>query len=444
MQFFEFHFNKQDKGQNLFESFVFDPENENQEVMGNLIVAGEINNATQESEGLLNDLAKLIKENHYSACDIASKISFKKSLVKANSYLKNLAKDGKVNWLGNFNFFAMNASQDLINFVKVGNIKILLIREKEIYDIGENLEYQSNDGVGSYFLNVAIGKLGPDDRLIVATSKIYDLLNEKNILKKIVALSDWSQKNLSQIFKQNKKEIANVQGMILMTTSKEKEAKKPIFNFALPKITIPKITTPFMEMPNFNFSGKSIAIFSVITLVLTGAGFAIFKFGFSGQNQTASVQTVQTESNQEGEPIGQTDATVLPEPKIPAFFNMGDLNFSPAKISIVSDAIYLFNASNEFYKLNTKDLKAVKNSSQYPLEILTPAESSIFFFSPTSTIAEYDTLKDVLGYQQIKLEETVKINDIFYYNNKLYFLDSQSGVIYKKSKDKIEEALKVD
>jgi hypothetical protein len=102
----------------------------------------------------------------------------------------------------------------------------------------------------------------------------------------------------------------------------------------------------------------------------------------------------------------------------------------------------MFNNTTEYYKLNTKDLKVVKDVSQYPLEMLTLADKSIFFFSPTSTIAEYDLTKDVLGYQQMKLSEGLQINDLVFYNDKLYFLDSASGTILKKSKDKMEESLK--
>jgi len=444
MKVFEFHFNSQQKGQNVFDSFIFDPEDNSQEPLGSIIIAGQIDNALPQSYDLLKNLAEIIKEEHYKSSNVSPKIAFKKSLVKANSFLKNLVKEGNVNWLGNFNFAAININQDLISFVKVGNIKILLIRDNETYDISDNLEYQGSDGIGSYFLNVALGKLSPDDRLIIANSELYDSISDNELLKDIINENDWSQKKLSELFKNSKDDLKETKGMALLITMQLKDAKRPNFSFSFPKITIPKIKKPNMDLPNFNFTSKKIAIFAFFTLIIAGGIFLAFKFGLNKEKtQTATVSQEQTTQNQGSQTqVAQTDAPVLPEPKIPAFFNMGDLNYSPTKIAAANSAIYLFNNTTEFYRINTKDLKSVKDTSEQNLEMLALGENSIFFFSPTSTISEYDMSKDVLGYQQIKLSENIKISDLIYYNNKLYFLDSENGIIYKKSKDKIEESLK--
>jgi hypothetical protein len=441
MKVFEFHFNDQQKSKNVFDSFVFQPENETQEDLGTIMIAGQINNAFDKSQELLKNLCQLIKQEHYNTPDISPKIAFKRALVKANLFLKEKINEGDATWVGNFNFAAVNITGELINFVKVGNMKILLVREKEVYDISDNLEYQGSDTVGSYFLNVAIGKLGPEDKLIITNNDFFQKAQDENILKKVIESQDWSQKELSNIFKNSKKELKDTKGMALLVTNKINDAKRPKTNliFSFPKINLPKITIPNMEMPNFSL--KTIAIFTVIVLVIAGGVFAIFKFGFNNSTQTASVTQEQQQQGQETQ-IPTTEAPVLPEPQIPAFFNMGDVSYSPTKIVVGNEALLMFNNTTEYYKLNTKDLKVVKDVSQYPLEMLTLADKSIFFFSPTSTIAEYDLTKDVLGYQQMKLSEGLQINDLVFYNDKLYFLDSASGTILKKSKDKMEESLK--
>lgn len=441
MKVFEFHFNDQQKSKDVFTSFVFEPQNESQEDLGTIMIAGQIDNAFPKSQELLNNLCQLIKQEHYNVSEISPKVAFKRALVKANLFLKDQIKEGDATWVGNFNFVAVNITGDLINFVKVGNMKILLIRENETYDISDNLEYQGSDAVGSYFLNVAIGKLGLDDKLIITNNDFYDVSQKENILKEVIESQNWSQKELSNIFKNSKKELKDVKGMALLVTNQIKDAKRPKTNltFSFPKINLPKITIPNMEMPNFSL--KTIAIFSVIVLVIAGGVFAIFKFGFNNSAQTASVTQEEQQQGQQTQ-IPVTEAPVLPEPLIPAFFNMGDVSYSPTKIVVGNEALFLFNNTTEYYKLNTKDLKVVKDASQYPLEMLALADKSIFFFAPTSTIAEYDLAKDVLGYQQMNLSEGTQINDIVFYNDKLYFLDSATGRILKKSKDKMEDSLK--
>lgn len=442
MKVFEFHFNEQQKSKDALTSFVFEPQNNDQENLGTIMLAGQINNAFPKSQELLNNLCQLIKQEHYNTPEVSPKTSFKRALAKANLFLKDQIKEGDATWVGNFNFAAVNITGDLINFIKVGNMKILLIRGNEAYDISDNLEYQGSDTIGSYFLNVAIGKLGLDDKLIITNSDFYETTQKEDILKKIIDSQIWSQKELSNIFKNSKKELKDIKGIALLATNQTKDAKKPKINltFSLPKINLPKITIPNtnMEMPNFSL--KTIAIFSVIVLVIAGGVFAIFKFGFNNSSQMASVTQEEQQGQQTQIPV--TEAPVLPEPQIPAFFNMGDVSYSPTKIVVGNEALLMFNNTTEYYKLNTKDLKIVKDASQYPLEMLTLADKSIFFFAPTSTIAEYDLTKDVLGYQQMSLSEGLQINDLVFYNDKLYFLDSATGKILKKSKDKMEDSLK--
>ena len=292
MKVFEFHFNDQQKNKSVFESFVFEPQNETQEDLGAIMIAGQINHAYEKSQELLKNLCQLIQKEHYNTPNISPKIAFKRALVQANLFLKEQIKEGDATWVGNFNFAAVNITGDLINFVKVGNMKILLIRDGETYDISDNLEYQGSDAVGSYFLNVAIGKLGPEDKLVITNNEFFEIAQEENILKQVIDLQNWSQKELSNIFKNSKKELKDIKGMALLVTNQNKDAKRPKTNFAFsfPKINLPKITIPNTNMEMPTFSPKTIAIFLVIVLVIAGGVFAIFKFGFNNNFPIKSCQ----------------------------------------------------------------------------------------------------------------------------------------------------------
>ncbi len=66
MQIFELHFNPKLKEDQIFDSFVYEPENTYEKNLGSLYIVGELQNALPQNSKFLDDLAKIIKKNYYT------------------------------------------------------------------------------------------------------------------------------------------------------------------------------------------------------------------------------------------------------------------------------------------------------------------------------------------------------------------------------------------
>ncbi|MBU0476745.1 hypothetical protein KKB68_01935 [Patescibacteria group bacterium] len=256
MQIFEFHFNpgssspslafgkgaKKEKD-SIFDSFCYVPENIYEKKLGSLYVVGKLTNPLPDHNRFLGNLASFIKKTFYTRSGFSPEKSLKESLKKANSFLEDIARNDDVSWLGNLNLAILNLKRFELNFTKVGEIKIILLRSGEIIDISKNLEFS---GIEPYplkvFGNIVSGKLSKDDVILILTKEIFSVFSKEKLLNKIAQLSltalntkDDKEKiikgkSLREIFKAQKEELLNASGVCLLiflnkeASSKERKA----------------------------------------------------------------------------------------------------------------------------------------------------------------------------------------------------------------------------
>src|SRR4030066_595187 len=158
MQVFEFHFNPQKRnksgtGKNdfIFDSFCFEPTNVYEKRMGSLYLAGLLKNVLPQNLKFLDVLAKKIKEKYYKAVSGSPEKSLRDTLKTANEHLEKLAKAGDVSWLGNLSFAVVSLKEYDLNFTKVGDLKIFLIRKNNIIDIDQKIKF---DDIEPYPLKI--------------------------------------------------------------------------------------------------------------------------------------------------------------------------------------------------------------------------------------------------------------------------------------------------
>lgn len=205
MQVFELHFNPKNKEDKIFESFVYEPETAPEKKLGSLYMVGELSSALPRDSRFLDQLASVVKNEFYGAgLQKSGEQSLKKGLEKANQYLEKESRSGNVNWLGNLHFAILNFNDLVLNFTKVGGVKILLCRDGEFLDIGHNLEFQDVDPYPSrVFGNVALGKLAPTDKIIVLTKDLFSLFSQEGgFLNRLKDVSN--EKDLKKILKMNR------------------------------------------------------------------------------------------------------------------------------------------------------------------------------------------------------------------------------------------------
>src|SRR3989338_5267180 len=110
MQVFELHFNPKKKDDRIFEDFVYEPENDEENRSGNLYMAGELTQVLPQNKDFMENLSNVIKDDFYG------KMDFSESLKGANDFLNKETKSGNVGWLGNLNFAIINVKNSILNF----------------------------------------------------------------------------------------------------------------------------------------------------------------------------------------------------------------------------------------------------------------------------------------------------------------------------------------
>lgn len=325
MQVFEFHFNppRKDKlasGKEdlLFDTFCFEPKNVYEKRMGGLYMAGLLKNILPQNARFLEILAEKIKDKYYKTASSTPEKSLRESLRIANEHLERIAKEGDVSWLGNLSFSVISLKNQELNFTKVGDFKTLLIRNGQIIDIEQRLEF---DGIEPYplkvFGNIVSGKLAENDIILVLSRDVYQAFIKENLLNDIARrpISEFNS-----VLNGKKEQLLKISGICLLivlskeTAAKERETiteKKTlrIFSFKeafnpllrrfkrirLPKlrISLPKISLPKAKLrtsrrpdkknkfpyPSFSFDDnlkRKIVPILVLILILA-AGFFIFQ-----------------------------------------------------------------------------------------------------------------------------------------------------------------------
>ncbi|MAF43520.1 MAG: hypothetical protein CMI54_05030 [Parcubacteria group bacterium] len=262
MQVFELHFNpKKVKEETAFDSFCFEAENAREKKMGDLYMVGQLSNLLPQNSGFLQELASVIKKEYYLGFQRTPEQSFKESLKKVNEFLANTSKNGNVSWMGNLDFGIFSFKDFILNFSRAGFIKILLLRDGQIIDIGSNLEFQ--DTKPSYpskiFSNMAKGKLVLGDRLIILTQDVFEFFTSENIIKDLSWVS--SESSLKEFLKSREKALSEISGICLLLIASEdikekKQIKGKKIKFQNPLKGLFKINRKLFSFNFFSFLGN--------------------------------------------------------------------------------------------------------------------------------------------------------------------------------------------
>ena len=223
MRVFEFYFNPKSKADLIFESFCYEPENIYERRKGSLYLVGFLKNVLPKNTKFLDNLANLIKQKYYSPTLKLPEKSLKESLRKTNEFLENIAKKGDVSWLGNLSFAALSltpfqkSDEKELNFTKIGNLKIFLLRAGQIIDIDQKLKF---DEIEPYplkiFSNIISGKLVENDIILLLNQEVADTFFQENILTEIAKMAVFDQKRLKAIFNAKKQELLKISGICLL------------------------------------------------------------------------------------------------------------------------------------------------------------------------------------------------------------------------------------
>lgn len=314
MQAFELYFNPKKRDDLFLTSSVYTPANIYEKRLGSLYAVGELAQAMPQNTHFLANLSSAIKKEYYaSGLKKSCEASLQEALKRGNEFLDQESKNGNVGWLGNLNLGVLSFKEPVLNFAKVGDIKIFLCRAGELIDLSQNLETgSSHPDPLKIFGSMAGGKISSEDRVIVLNKRILSALGKKQKFLSELAKAS-TEKELKQVLKTYQEPLASVSGVCLVLIHTGQEESKqtvtlqndlPNFSLSLnlwrpftrffknlwrkpsfmkkirlphpkaPTISIPKMTKPrFPKIPKVDIKNLRKKIILILVLVLTLLAF---------------------------------------------------------------------------------------------------------------------------------------------------------------------------
>ena len=290
MQVFEFHFNPQLRQDLIFDSFCYEPENIYEKRVGSLYLVGLLKNVLPQNLHFLDKLQKVIQKEYYRSTVRKPEKALKESLKEANEFLEKEAKKGNVSWLGNLSFAALSLKDYQLNFTKVGDLKIFLLRGKRIIDIDRKLKFEEiAPWPLKIFGNIVSGKLAEGDILLVLTKEVTDFFEKENLLPEIGKLEPFNEKSLKEIFDKRKDNVLKISGilLIIILTKEALASKKELITpKSYPKeFNLKEAFAPYLKFFATRFN-QFVNLFKILPKKLRSAKpsrlpfpkFSLFKF----------------------------------------------------------------------------------------------------------------------------------------------------------------------
>jgi len=451
MRVFEFHFNPKLKTDLIFDSFCYEPENIYERRIGSLYLVGLLKNVLPQNLHFLDRLAKVIKDQYYRSTLVSAEKSLKESLRQANEFLEGIAKKGDVSWLGNFSYAVLSLKNFELNFTKVGEIKIFLLRRGQIIDIDKKLRFQDIEPYPlKIFGNIVSGKLAENDLILALTKEVSETFQNQNLINEVAKITPFDGKKLSEFFKTKNELLSKISGVclaiflskevlagkkeIILPRPKEfslreifssvvnyfkKLIKKPRWavggwrpllkfpRFKLPKITIPKL-------PRLNKN-----LISILALIF----FLAIGFFVAEQEKKQQLKIYQNNLNQIQEKVNQAESLLILKKVNPQLMEQANSLFKESWEEISSLAkeasAFPLDFQNQIFSLKNK-----VTNNLFELNKLEIIERPELFF-------EFDS-------QQFIPQKMV------IFDNELYFFSPYTQNLFKINQNRESEIIQID
>jgi hypothetical protein len=483
MRVAEFHFNPDVKPDLIFNSFCYEPENIYEKRVGNLFLVGLLKNALPKNKKLIENLAQIIKREYYRPKSLAPKIALKEGLIQANNFLEDLGKKGDVSWLGNLSFLALGIKGNVLNFSKVGEIKIFLFRGKRMVDVEKKAKLEKFEPFPlRVFGSLVSGKIAEGDSILILTKEVFDFFEREKIFEEIKEIGFLDGKILKRILDEKKREVLEIFGICLLISfvkeilPKERSVflkkispaklklEEIIFQvsnfFKKIKSLKPKIRK--VELPKLKFNKKIALILIWALILISGYLYSFFEEKKEIEKYQGILIELQKryEKAKEGKDLEEIvneispllvkrmpeklkkEFSLLNEKTIERLFQIYKLEkiepelafefkakeFIPQKMIFFENSFYFFNPFSDQILKFEKEKEAILLEAK-PNFGATFDDAILFFSKPDQLILLKDSQVSKIS---LKLPyPNFEPSDFFIFNKNLYFLDKKEGRIVK-------------
>lgn len=156
--------------------FIYEPENIEEQNLGNLFIVGELKDQPRNSSYIMNVLASKIKKEFYSNTKRSAEEGLEAGLSEANKTISDLAEQGNGEYVGKLSMVCGTYRNNRFYLSQIGRIKSLLIRK------GQLLEIVKDDGGKPIspkraFNNIASGELADGDLVIFSSEGLFNVVS---------------------------------------------------------------------------------------------------------------------------------------------------------------------------------------------------------------------------------------------------------------------------
>jgi hypothetical protein len=174
----------------FIEILVQEPENITQHNLGTLLGVFCVEELSEDSSYIANYLISVIRKEYFSRPKRPAIESFEAALHKANLALSKLAEHENVKWIGKLNAIIAVVEKNNLHVTQAGSTVAFLLRSKSLTDISDGLaSVEAEPHPLKTFVNVSSGRLEPGDKVIIATSEIFNIFSLEEIKKSALRFS---------------------------------------------------------------------------------------------------------------------------------------------------------------------------------------------------------------------------------------------------------------
>lgn len=170
----------QDDDKSFGDIFIYEPENIEEQNLGNLFIVGELKDLPRNCSYIINLLASKIKKEFYSNTKRTAEESLEAGLYEANQTLSDLANQGNGEYVGKLSMICGTYRENKFYLSQIGKIKSLLIRDGQLLEI---IKEDSSKPISPKraFNDIANGELEDGDRIIFATSGLFNVFSLEEV-----------------------------------------------------------------------------------------------------------------------------------------------------------------------------------------------------------------------------------------------------------------------
>lgn len=170
----------QDDEKSFGDIFVYEPENIDEQNLGNLFIVGELKDLPRNCSYIINLLASKVKKEFYSNTKRGAEESLEAALGEANKTLSEIADQGNGEYVGKLSMVCGTYSGNRFYLSQAGKIKSLLIRDGQLLEIVKS-EDSKTASAKRVFNDIASGDLSEGDVVLFSTIGLFNIFSLEEI-----------------------------------------------------------------------------------------------------------------------------------------------------------------------------------------------------------------------------------------------------------------------